>query len=98
MPTQHWGFVQFKDDQCTQGVYMNLENPDRRLVTDNWEYIEKDEDWNPSRSKSLVVLYELQSRVGVTAEHIYDAIGWKGPEVVRNKAEHRRMFTKFNCR
>ncbi|KAK7754529.1 hypothetical protein SLS62_003549 [Diatrype stigma] len=93
----HWGFVQFVDSQCTEAVYMNLENPDRRLLTDNWQYVEK-ANWTPNESRSLVVLYELPTPFGITAENIYEEIHSKGPEVASQKAQHRRFFLKFNCR
>lgn len=76
---------------------MNLENPDRRLVTDNWEFVER-ENWTPNASRSLVVLYELQSPVGITSEQIYGMITYMGPKVARKKADHRRFNMVFNCR
>lgn len=76
---------------------MNLENPDRQLARDNWSYVERD-NWTPDKSRSLVVLYELQSPIGVASEDIHDMIHSKGPEVVSHKAEYRRFFAVFNCR
>lgn len=94
---QHWAFVQFADSGCTETVYMNAENADLRLDTDNWAYIERYE-WKPADSKSLVVMYELQIPDGVSSEDVYGMIRSKGREVVREKSTYRRFYGSFNCR